>query len=279
MKIWILGESGLLGQSLIRLCKKNKIKIVTSTRACVDVTDADAVQNFADLHQPTHIINCTAYTNVDGAEQNVEEAFQINATGPENLGFTARENGTKLIHISTNFIFEGTKDIPYLEEDTPKPINTYGQSKWEGEQKLLDVFPKACIIRTSWLFGNGGKNFISNLLGAMRAKECIRVVEDQISSPTFSEDLAEAILSLMCHSGIFHFANQGAFSRYEIAQDLFNEAKAKGIEMACKEIVRARPDEFPVLAKRPAYAVLSTKKIAGVLGKPPRSWEEVLKEF
>lgn len=279
MKIWILGGNGLLGASFKKLCQKRGIPNKATAREDVDITCKESVDSFANHFKPTHIVNCAAFTDVDGAESKADVAFDINAIGPENLGITAQKNHAKLIHISTNFIFSGQKDTPYIEEDLAQPINTYGMSKWEGEKRLLNIFPSACIIRTSWLFGKNGKNFISNLLQLMQKQEVLRVVDDQIGSPTFCEDLAEAVRSLLCHSGIFHFANGGGESRFQIAEKIFKKAKEKGFSLKCEAITPVPSSTFPTPAKRPPNGVLSTVKISGVLGKSPRHWMDVLEEY
>jgi dTDP-4-dehydrorhamnose reductase len=205
-------------------------------------------------------------------------AFAINAQGPENLGEFSKKFGKKIIHISTDYVFDGAAHTPYKETDRCHPINVYGKSKWLGEKKLLEKNPNACIIRSSWLFGKGGKNFVSSIFQLLKEKETLRVITDQKGRPTFCPDLARVILSMLDQSGIFHFANLGARSRFEIAQDVLSTARALGIKMACTTLVPVLSAEFPTPAKRPAYSVLNTDKIENATCKP-RTWEEVLKEY
>jgi dTDP-4-dehydrorhamnose reductase len=279
MKIWIAGGGGLLGKALSYLCEKQKLGCIATTHGQLDIADPEMVKRFVDKATPTHIVNCAAYTDVDGAEKNPEHAFEVNAEGAENLAHAAREINAKLVHVSTNFVFDGLKNAPYVETDACRPLGIYAKSKWEGEQRVLGVLPSACIIRTSWLFGKGGKNFISSLIGLLKKQQEMRIVEDQMASLTFCGDLAAAILSLICHSGVFHFANRGECSRYQIAEEIYKEIKARGIALACERIIPVPSSTFPAPAQRPAYSVLNTCKIEAVLGKSPRSWTEVLKEY
>jgi dTDP-4-dehydrorhamnose reductase len=280
MKIWILGVRGLLGSSLQWLCEKQRIPFFATGKEEAPVTCLETLKRYAEENKPTHIVNCAAFTDVDGAEKLVEEAYAVNALGAENLGRVARECGIKLVHISTDYVFSGCESTsPFLETDRCQPIGVYAQSKWEGELRLLEEFSQACIVRTSWLFGLKGKNFISGLLSRLRGVELIKAVDDQIGRATYCRDLSEVILALLCHSGIFHFANEGELTRYQIALDMRQFASERGIELACKEIVPVKGADFPSPAVRPIYSVLSTKKIESLFGKKPRSWSAALQEF
>jgi dTDP-4-dehydrorhamnose reductase len=279
MKIWILGKDGLLGKELISKCREKRIPFVATSRQEADITDLKQLLQFAENKEITHIVNCAAYTNVDEAENHPENAYRINSDGPENLGIVARKLGLKLVHISTDYVFNGENEEPYKESDDCSPVGIYAHSKWLGENRLLAQFPTACIIRTSWLFGKGGKNFISSILSHLKEKEELRIVSDQRGRPTFVRDLAENILALLCHSGIFHFANSGAYSRFELAQAVKAEADSRGIIVACRSILPVSSNDFPTRARRPASSVLCTQKIEKLLGKAPRTWEEILKEY
>lgn len=280
MKLWIVGSKGLLGRSLIQKCNDKNIEFVDTSHEDVDITHLDQLKKFSDeTLSITHIINCAAFTNVDNAEKEPELAHAVNAIGPENIGIVAQRIGARAIHISTDYVFNGKGKRPYLETDDCEPIGVYGKTKLEGENNLLDVFPTACIIRSSWLFGNGGKNFISSILHRMRSDETLRVVSDQKGRPTLAVDLAEAVLSLLCHSGIFHFANYGEVSRFEMAQKIRERALSIDIPLVCREVLPVPTDFFPTPAKRPSYSVLSTNKIESLLGLRPRHWEEALVEY
>jgi len=279
MKIWIVGGEGLLGRTLQSLCERQRLKYFATSRLQADITDLDMLRRCAEKNRPTHIVNCAAYTDVDSAEKNPEHAFRVNAEGAENIATAAKEFDTRLVHVSTNFVFNGLKKTPYFETDACNPIGIYGKSKWEGEQRVLDVFPSACIIRTSWLFGRGGKSFISSLVNLLRKQQEMKVVEDQTASLTFCEDLAQAILRLICHTGVFHYANRGECSRFQIAEEIYKETKSQGMSLACNRLVPVPSSAFPAIAPRPSYSVLDTRKVEGVLGAAPRLWTEVLKDF
>lgn len=278
MRIAILGAKGALGSALVRLCQRKKAEHVAAGREEADITDPHSLRQFIQHARPTHIVNCAAYTAVDAAEKEKERAYAINATGPENLGKVAKLAGIKVVHVSTDFVFDGKKETPYTEADPCHPLSTYGMSKWEGEKRLLHEDGSACIVRGSWLIGKGGKNFASQLLHEMGKKNKIHVVSDLQSSPTYIHDFAEALFQLLDQEGIFHFSNRGNFSLYELAKSLQEAALEKGISLACEEIVPVPSSTFPALAERPAYSVLSTEKVAHVAKLAPRSWEECLPE-
>ncbi len=275
MKLWITGGEGMLGSCLAALCKKRGIACTPTGRAHVDIADEAAVLNHAQQGGYTHIINCAAYTAVDRAEQEKEKAFLINGKGPENLAKVAKTYGLKLIHVSTNFIFDGTKDCPYEEEDGANPENMYGASKWEGEKRILAVFPEACIIRTSWVFGKGGKNFISSVLERMKTEKTISAPSNLVGRPTSVNDLAEALFHFLDKQGIFHFANHGAVSPYDIACSIQQVAREKKLALACTEIVAVTHNATSI--KRPENGVLSTKKVETWL--PIRNWQEGWEEI
>ena len=281
MKLWIIGH-GLLGTALKKLCDNKSIKTVITTRDVVDITHLEQLKKFSQTPAAegvTHIINCAAYTNVDQAEKEPELAHRVNALGPENIGNVANKIQAKVVHISTDYVFGEGGKRPFKELDTCNPVGVYGKTKWEGEVNLLDICPLACIIRSSWLFGRGGKNFISSLVQRMKSDPMLHIVNDQKGRPTFVQDLAEAILSLLCHGGIYHFSNAGEVSRYEMAQKIHAAIKTLQIPIACTTLIPVSSDTFPTLAKRPSYSVLCTEKITSVLGTPPRHWEEALKEY
>ena len=282
MKLWIIGGNGLLGSSLKKLCASKLLEAVTTTHDDVDITHIEQLKKFS--HTPeaegvTHIINCAAYTDVDRAEKEPEIAHLVNALGPENIGNVASRMDAKVVHISTDYVFGEGGTRPFTETDTCTPIGVYAKTKREGEINLLDVCPSACIIRSSWLFGKGGKNFISSMVNLFKKNRTLRVVSDQRGRPTFVEDLAESVLALLCHSGTFHFANTGDVSRYEMATKIHEAVKTLNVSLVCEEIIPVSSDEFPTPAKRPNYSVLNTQKVESVLGTSPRHWEHALKEY
>jgi dTDP-4-dehydrorhamnose reductase len=278
MKLWVLGGNGFLGTELQRVCAERGITYVASGHAEADITSLDQLKQEVERIQPTHIVNCAAYTNVDLAEKETQLAFAINGKGPGNLGKIARHYPVKVVHLSTDYVFDGKGNTPYQESDPCNPLSVYGASKYEGELSLQDECPAACILRVSWLFGKQGKNFISSILSVMQQKEEIKVVSDQRGRPTCCADAAEAILDVLDLSGVIHFANQGAPSRFEAAQEVRKIAIELGIPVICKSIIPVSSAEFPTPAKRPAYSVLSTTKFEKICGRVPRDWRAALKE-
>ncbi len=275
--MWIVGGKGLLGRSLTEKCRLGHLPFYSSGKSDVDITSREEVLNKAVEIRPTHIVNCAAYTHVDNAEKEPELARLINGTAPLYLSEAANELGARLIHISTDYVFDGEGESPYLETDPCAPVNMYGASKWDGEQNVLTHANAACVIRTSWLFGKGGSNFLSNLAHWLKTQEEVRVVSDQINKPTYVEDLAGAILKLLDCEGIVHFANGHPISRYEMAQDLFSGWR--GEKLNCKSIVPVSSDCFPSIAKRPGYSALDTSKVTSILGEAPRTWNEILNDY
>jgi dTDP-4-dehydrorhamnose reductase len=279
MKVWVVGSQGMLGSALLAFLKKEKIEAVGTSRSEADVTQMTQLVKMHRLIQPTHIINCTAFTNVDGAESNAAEAFAVNVEGAVNLALLAKSSGDRFIHVSTDYVFDGKKQSPYVEEEACSPINQYGKSKREGELKILQMYPKACIVRTSWLFGSKGKNFISSILQWLKEKEELMVVTDQSSRPTYCHDLARAIILLANAEGIVHFANDGVRSRFQIAEDVLQAAHALGFPVKCRKIIPVPSSQFPTPAARPEYTALDTSKYYQLTRQQPRSWNEILNEY
>lgn len=276
---WILGSEGMLGSQVISLLRAKKIPFVATSRKDADVSSYESLEHFSRGKEISQIINCSAYTKVDLAEREKDLAYAVNALGPQNIGRLARILGIKVIHFSTDYVFGGEKKSPYREEDIPQPLNTYGQSKREGEERLLAENPSSCILRTSWLFGFSGEHFVSKMLKIMREKEEIKIVDDQRGRPTFCEDLAESLLSLSDVSGIFHFANHGETSWFQFAKCIYEEAKALKVPLICKKLHPIPSKEYPLPAQRPLYSVLDTSKIERLLGLQPRPWQEAVRQY
>lgn len=282
MKLWITGSHGLVGGALQQLCQKQGVPYVATSRKQLDISSLQHVKKFLktiDGSGVTHIVNCAAYTNVDQAEKEPTVAHRVNAMGPENLATVAHLHEIHLLHLSTDYVFGSGAHHPFSETDPCTPANVYAKTKYEGEQRLLETYPQACVLRTSWVFGEGGKNFISSLLDKIQKEEKIYVSSDQRNRLTYVTDLVEVLLSLLCHSGIFHFANQGEASRFEVAQKMLKDLQGKGVALNCREIIPTDSSTFSQVAKRPSYSALDTTKIEALLGKSPRPWQEALKEF
>lgn len=279
MKIWIIGAKGMLGQELVHLCEEQGIAFHASDSKEADVTRRSELISLAGQIQPSHVINCAAFTDVDHAESMPERVFAVNAAGAGHTAEASRSVGAKLLHLSTDYVFDGNQRVPYVETDLCAPVNVYGKSKWEGEKLVLATMPSACVLRASWFFGRKGRNFISSLLEKMKTAESIPVVCDQFSSPTYYGDLAKTVLEMIDAEGIYHFCNSGGASRDSIARDVLQIAQEQGMKLACREIQSVPSSAFASRAARPHYSLLNTSKITGYLGREPRSWQEAFKEY
>jgi len=269
----------MLGSHFTRLLKKNKISFVANDYQELDITNLDAVSDFIRTQKISHVINCAAYTQVDKAESEQKQAYLINAVGAHNLAIGSRRHGGRVIHFSTDYVFDGKGHSPYTEEHSCTPVNAYGMSKWAGEIKLLNEYEHVCIIRTSWLYGLPGKNFVETMLRLMNEKEALRIVADQVGRPTYCQDLAETTLKMLDEEGIYHFANSNETSWYDFAREIHFQAKTMGFPLKVQKIEPIRTTEYPTPAVRPAYSTLSTKKIEGLLGAAPRTWKEALQDY
>lgn len=278
-KIWICGALGMLGSHFSRLLSQRKIPFVANDYQDIDITDLDKVSDFVRTQKISHIINCAAYTQVDKAEVEQRQAYLVNAVGPHHLGIAGRRHGARVLHFSTDYVFDGKGRTPYSEEHNCTPLGAYGMSKLAGEIKLLDEHEHVCIIRTSWLFGFPGKNFVETMLRLMNEKEQLRIVYDQTGRPTYCQDLAEAALDLLDEEGVFHFANAFETSWFQFAKEIHRQAKDLGFPLKMKTIEPIPTHEYPTPAKRPAYSTLSTKKIEEYLGRTPRPWQEALYDY
>jgi dTDP-4-dehydrorhamnose reductase len=273
-KIWVTGADGLLGSVL------RESAALATGRSMADIGDLDALRSFTRQNRGiTHIVNCAAFSLVDQAEADPEAAYKANALGPENLGILAAEIHARIVHISTDYVFPGNLHRPLKEDDPVDPCSHYGRTKLEGERRLLQVNPQAAIIRTSWIFGRGGKNFVAKLQQMLQEKKEIHLTNDHWNLPTYVRDLSDAILKMLDASGIYHFANRGAATKYEFGLAMREEAAALGLTIAAKRIVPVPGSTFPSPAERPVYSVFDTSKIERKLGAPIRSWREALREY
>ncbi|WP_422081512.1 dTDP-4-dehydrorhamnose reductase [Ulvibacterium sp.] len=276
-KLWITGGNGQLGMELRELSKTHgEHDFVFTDQDQLDITDHAAVTRFVAEHQPDVILNTAAYTAVDRAETDAETAYAVNHLAVAHLAKLAKESNMKLIHISTDYVFEGTAQTPYTESDTPNPQTVYGKSKWEGEKALLEVNPSnSVIIRTSWLYSSYGSNFVKTMLRLGQEKSEIKVIADQKGTPTYANDLAKAILEILPNiknkdTEIYHYSNEGISSWYDFAKAIF---ALKKIAVKVNPIKTA---EFPTRAKRPHYSILNKRKIKETYGIKISSWEDSL---
>lgn len=284
-RILLTGMAGQLGSELQQtLAPLGEVMGVNRQR--LDLTQPDKIRQVIGEFKPDVIVNAAAYTAVDKAETETELANAINGTAPTIMAEAAQQLGAALIHVSTDYIFDGKKNTPYTEDDTPDPINAYGQSKLLGEDGVIKNCDRALILRTAWVYGAQGKgNFVKTMLRLGAEREELRVVVDQVGTPTWTGDLASAIAQLAQSlksdtlTGIYHFTNSGVTSWYDFAVAIFEEAQQIGFPLQVKQVVPITTAEYPTPAARPAYSVLSTQKISAVLGNHPPHWRTGLRRM
>lgn len=288
MVVLVTGSSGQLGQSLQFIAPNYpQINFVFCDSKKLDITNLENCNQVFDQYKPNFCINAAAYTAVDKAESEPEKAFAINVTGAKNLAEVSKKFDTILLHISTDFVFDGNKKTPYLERDLPNPTGVYGQTKLDGEKAIQEVWEKHFIIRTSWVYSQFGNNFMKTMLRLASERDTISVVNDQIGTPTNAVDLAEILVKIIFHTersrsannsqlatfnfGIYNFSNEGQCSWYDFAKKIF---EINNITINLLPIPTA---SFPTLAKRPSFSVLDKSKIKTVFGIEINNWEESLR--
>lgn len=285
MVVLVTGANGQLGQALQYISsnypdqsiKKEQVKQIQfhfCSSADLDITKKDDVEAIFNTIKPNFCVNAAAYTAVDKAETEEEKAYLINVIGAKNLAEACKTFKTTLIHISTDFVFDGSKNKPYLEDDKTNPQGVYGRTKSEGEQKIIKILREHFIIRTSWLYSQFSNNFMKTMLKLARERNSLSVVNDQIGTPTHAVDLAEVIIKVILSNsknfGIYHFSNEGSASWYDFAKKIFEINK---IAINLKPIPTS---EFPTPAKRPKYSVLDKSKIKSEFNISINSWEDSL---
>jgi dTDP-4-dehydrorhamnose reductase len=272
MRVTLFGASGLLGHDLVRQLRNEQVTALSSKDA--DLRDRDRVRNVIHDSRPDWVILAAAYTDVDGCESNRDLAFAVNCEGAINVAEAVREAGSRLLFLSTDYVFDGSKRLPYQLSDTRNPTSVYGESKARAEERLLEILPEVCIARTSWLFGPGGKCFPATILKLASTRSEISVVNDQRGSPTFTRDLASALVEL-CRAdarGIVHVTNSGECTWYEFASEI---VRASGLPTKVKPVTTA---EFPRPARRPAYSVLSLDSLHAYNVHLP-DWQDALHRY
>lgn len=272
MKVLITGARGMLGQDMVAEFHSRDYEVHEADHKALDVTDIDAVRRTIEILRPDVVVNCAAYTSVDKAETEVEVAMRVNGLGPRNLALACQAHGAVLLHISTDYVFDGNKEGPYEIWDTPNPINVYGKSKLWGENYVRSLMHRYFVIRTSWLFGRGGNNFVTTMLELAKQKQRIRVVNDQRGCPTYTVDLAKACVDLVesgCF-GVYHVTNQGAVTWYEFAREIF---RCAGVQVDLEPVTS---DQFPRPARRPKNSELSPYPLRETINREMRDWREAL---
>ena len=281
MKILITGSHGQLGTELLRQLKEGRseigpipeklctAKVIPTDADELDITDRDEVVAFVRRMEPDVIINCAAYTNVDGCESHTEDAFKVNALGPRNLAIAAQKVGAKLVHVSTDYVFSGKENggVPLDESALPAPVSAYGRTKLLGEQYVRQFCPRSFVVRTAWLYSHTGKNFVFTM------------VNDQLGNPTNAADLAHHLLKLAVSSeyGTYHCTGEGVCSWYDFACEIIRLSGVKATVAPCTsaEYAAAHPDA----ASRPAWSALENRMLACTVGNEMRPWQEALTEF
>ena len=274
-KIVVTGANGQLGK-----CLKDasvyfpNMEMIFAPKEDLDITKPRAVQQFFKIHSPDFCINAAAYTNVDKAEDEQEKAFLINAEAVKNLAVACKENNTTLLHISTDYVFDGKKKTPYVEEDEVNPINVYGASKLEGETIIQEFLSRYYIVRTSWLYSQYGHNFFKTILKHLEAGNKLTITTEQVGVPTNANDLAKALLTIIerdnSQYGTYHFSNSGEATWYHFAKEIETISNIKnggGI---------AKTNHYPTFAKRPDFSVLNTKKLTNTFGIDSLNWKQSL---
>ncbi len=276
-KILVTGAGGMLGSDVLTLFNKKaqeNYHVIGISRKECDLANRESLVNIISEIRPHGIVHCAAFTNVDGCETEKDKAFLVNGLATKHLAECAEKIGSQLFYVSTDYVFDGEKNSPYEEEDHVSPATIYGQSKREGEVAVLKLGEKGAVIRTSWLFGHHGPNFVKAIIRKAKIDGKLKVVDDQRGSPTFTVDLAEGIFNMIVKnaSGIFNISNSGGCTWLEFAGEIVKQAGINGVEISpisTKELDRP--------ARRPKNSVLSCKKYNALTGKPLRHWRDALK--
>ena len=283
MFILVTGANGQLGSSIKSLVEQQKksYSFVFVTRNQLDLSSPSNIQNYFDTHKFDLIINCAAYTAVDKAENYQEEADMINHIAVKKIAEIAKSNNIKLIHISTDFVFDGLKHRPYSESDACSPLNIYGKTKLEGENAILSIMKfNATIIRTSWLYSEYGNNFVSTIIKLAQKNNNLNIVSDQMGTPTYAKDLGQAILNIIKNekfnepnrvTEIYHYSNEGECSWYDFAKEVIN---ISGIKCTISSI---NSEDYPTAARRPRNTIMSKEKISNEFGLKIVFWKDSLK--
>jgi dTDP-4-dehydrorhamnose reductase len=282
MVVLVTGANGQLGQAIQSVVGNYpSIDFVFCSSSELNITDKNNCETIFEKYKPLFCINAAAYTAVDRAESEPEKAYAINVTGAQNLAAVCKAYNTTLLHVSTDFVFEGLSNQPYSEEDVPNPTGVYGETKLQGEQAILNTWEKHFIIRTSWVYSQFANNFMKTMIRLASERDSLSVVSDQIGTPTNAVDLAESLLTIITfdirhstfdHYGIYNYSNEGQCSWYDFAKEIF---KVNNISINLQPIPTTA---YPTPAKRPAYSVLDKSKIKTVFGITISNWQEHLKK-
>ena len=282
-RVLVIGAKGMLGRDLLEVFRSSQetdpskgFEVVGWDLEEIDIREEGGTLSKIGNLRPDMVIHLAAYTDVDGCEKNREEAFQVNAEGTRHVAMGAKACGARVVYLSTDYIFDGKKKEPYLETDPPHPLNVYGQTKLIGEEYVQKGSDDHLIIRTQWLYGRHGKNFIASVLRQAREKRALTIVDDQTGSPTYTVDLSKAVVTLLRHNsrGIFHVANQDACTWYQLGQAILKFAQIEGVRVTpISSEALGRP------AARPSCSVLNTQKLKQETGMSLRHWSDALRDY
>lgn len=275
MKILLLGHKGMLGSDLL-LRLGGKHEIIGLDKEEIDITSKSECDRAINEHSPDIVINAAAYTDVDGCEKAKDECFAVNAAAVKNIAESCREKNVRIIHFSTDYVFDGNGNEPYKEDHPCNPVNVYGASKLAGENYLQNLSVNYIIIRTEWLYGKNGKNFVRTILEKARTTNKLEVVDDQIGSPTYTRDLAHAVDLLIERNitGIFHITNRGNCSWFQFTRRILQEAGITEVQ-----VLPIKSEKLQRQALRPSYSVLSMQKFISATGKTMQPWQLALQDY
>ena len=286
MRILLTGAGGQVGQELVGVLEDSPgVELRACDRTTLDLTQPQAIADQVAAFRPQVIVNAAAYTAVDKAESEPDLAQAVNALAPGYLAQSATQVGASLVHISTDYVFNGRQSVPYREDSPCNPLGVYGLTKLAGEQAVVEGCDRHLILRTAWVYGAKGKgNFAKTILRLAQERESLRVVYDQVGTPTWAYDIAYAIGALLPRLGpetygTYHFTNSGVASWYDFAVAIVEEAQSLGVPLTLKQIAPITTADYPTPARRPAYSVLSGEKIAGMLGTTPPHWRQSLRHM
>ena len=286
MKVFILGAQGQVGKELVSLAEKSGFDTIAVGRSELDITMIKHVKSSIQLHKPDIVLNAAAYTDVDKAEEEQDIAYAINRDGAENLAAVCKEQNIPLIHISTDYVFDGTKSEAYSENDDVSPLGIYGMSKWQGEEAIRLKQPQHIILRVAWVFGAHGNNFVKTMLRLAKEKDQLNIVVDQFGGPSPAKSISKTLIFLVetyqkekvLKWGTYHYCGAEKTSWYDFANEIFTQAKEKGLSDKDIKIKAIPSSEYPTPAKRPANSMLDCAKIKSAFGIELPSWKKALNE-
>lgn len=288
--IWLIGNKGMLGTEIAEMLFSRGLDF-TGTDREVDITKPEALLDFTAQYTGDKsiawIINCAAYTAVDKAEDDTELCRLLNEEGPAHIASTAKKTGARLIHISTDYVFHGDGKKPYREDDPTDPTGVYGRTKRDGENRALEANDATYIVRTAWLYGRHGNNFVSTMLRLMKERDSVSVVDDQSGTPTWASDLAQTLIAFIDSDakgtpapyGIYHFTGEGNITWFDFAQEIYKKGRELGLLSRDCKINPCTSGQFPSKVRRPPYSVLDKSKIGSTLGITIPEWEKSLENF